>query len=145
MFDRTITLYNFKKADGMWYGNVIEGCTLTSTDSLSNTARGMNNSGNLSIHIHCNSDKTLKNSSGALRRAVPPKEYQSLHSVVNEITFTPEVDFIVADRAMNELMVSDDSFENGFYNYMNQKYDDVYMITNATWYNLIPHFVLGGR
>lgn len=145
MFDRTITLFNYRKEDATWYGTIINGCTLTATDSTSNTARGMSNSSNVNIHVHCNADKTLKTASGGVKRYVSPKEFQRLYSVTDEFTFTPEVDFIVIDTAMVSLVVGDNDFENGFYHYMNHAYDNVFMITNAAWYNLIPHFVVGGR
>lgn len=145
MFDRTITLYNYKRSEATWRGNVINGCTLVATESASDNTRGTGSTSNVNIHVHCNPDRTVKTQAGAVKRFIPPKEYQSLNAIVNEVTFTPEVDFIVVDRAMDELTVDDTNFENGFYHYMNNTYDNVFMVTNATWYNLIPHFVVGGR
>ena len=145
MFDRTITLYNYRKSERIWYGTVINGCTLVATESSSDSARGVGSTSSVNIHVHTKPDRTVLSASGGVKVVVPSKEYQSLATVVDEITFTPEVDFIVVDRAMENLVETDEDYENGFYHYVNNTIDNVFMVTNATWYNLIPHFVVGGR
>ena len=142
MFDRTITLYNYKKSDKMWYGTVIRGCTLVATDSSADSSRGTGSTSTVNIHVHCTKNQKLRT---ANKTFVPPKEFQQLESVTNAFTFTPEKDFMVVGKAMDELEISDAQFENGLYNIVNHSVDDVYMVTNATWYSLLPHFVVGGR
>lgn len=143
MFDRTVTLYNFKKSDGKWYRTVFDKCTLTDTNSLSNTATGLQNGANLNIHFRCGKDKVMRNR-GAKKTFYAPKEYQKLDNPFYAITFTEESDFIVIGET-NEDAVPDDEYESGFYHYMNDNYDNVYMITNWAFYTLLPHFVVGGR
>ena len=147
MFDRTVTLFNFLKSDGKWYSTVIKNCTLEDTESSSDSARGRNSTSNVRIHLHCNSQQVFKTTRGNIPY-VPTKEYQNLTAVsgrVKGLTFTPEVDFLVVGKEMKENAVLDDNYENGFYNYVNKTVDDVYMVTNSTWYSLLPHFVVGGR
>lgn len=142
MFDRVITLYNFRKSNKTWYGTVISGCTLVATESSADSSRGTGSTSNVNIHVHCTINKKLRT---ANKTFVSPKEYQTLDSVDGSFTFTPEKDFMIVGKEMTDLVVNDEDFENGFYSFINHTVDDVYMVTNATWYSLLPHFVVGGR
>ena len=147
MFDRVVTLYNFKKAEHTWFGTVIRGCSLEATESSADSSRGTGSTGNVRIHFHCNKDKVFSTDEGSVPY-VSTKEFQELPVIgtrMQGLTFTPERDFMVVDDELTNLVVDDDEYENGFYHYCNDRMDHVYMVTNATWYSLIPHFVVGGR
>ena len=147
MFDRTVTLFNYMKSTGKWYSTVIRNCTLEAEESSSDSTRGTNSTSNVRIHLHCDRNKVFQTERGAVPY-VPTKDYQTLTpsgSSVYGLTFTPERDFLVVGKEMTVSAVPDADYESGFYHYVNDLEDDVYMITNATWYSLIPHFVVGGR
>lgn len=72
---------------------------------------------------------------------VYPKEYKS----VDEITFKggSNPDFFWVGEWESEKVISDEEYQtslhNGFYDYMNSTRDNVYVITTASKYDLIPH------
>ena len=141
MFDRTITVFNYKKDTGKWHGTVLTHVTFAATDGAASGSRGTNNSSHVSISIRCTKNRVLKGSIQYFH----PLEYQNLDSVDEAITFTPEVDFMVLDEAMSQLDYIDDDYEDGLYHYLNMTKTNVFMITDATFYSLIPHFVVTGR
>ena len=146
MFDRTVTLYNYHKSDGKWYGSIISGCSLTDTYSSSKSGYGVGNTGSANIHFHCSKNKVFRTSTGA-KTYVDPLVYQgkAANAVSGFLTFTPEVDFVVIDESVVDTGISDSAYESGFYDFMNRKLDNVHMITNAAFYNLLPHFVVGTK
>lgn len=144
MFDRTVTLYNYRKSEHMWYATVVRNCSLTMTDSLSLSTSGAGNSSSANIVFHCDKDKNLSHVY-APTKVVLPKAYQNLPSAAGYATFTPESDFMVVDYEAEESSVDDLEYDSGFYHYMNDKYDNVYMITDYAFFNLLPHFNVGGR
>ena len=56
-----------------------------------------------------------------------------------------ENDKITVDYVSKDGPVSDERYRNGFYNYMNRNYDNVFAITNVSKFNLIPHFEITAR
>ena len=41
--------------------------------------------------------------------------------------------------------IADADYRNGFYNYMNKHYDNVFAISTVSKFNLIPHFEIGAK
>ncbi len=52
--------------------------------------------------------------------------------------------FAVGDCEITE-PVSDEDYLDGFYDYMNDKYDEVYAITSVSKFTVIPHFEITGK
>ena len=144
MFDRTVTLFNFHESDKKWYGSVIKKCSLADTYSSSKNGYGYNNAGSANIHFHCSKDKIFNTTRGT-KMYLDPMEYQKKEFVGKYLTFNPERDFVVIDVEVEDAVVDDSDYENGFYDFMNRNLDNVHMITNAAWYNLLPHFVVGTK
>lgn len=143
MFDRTVTLFNYRKKDGKWYSTVFRNCSLNTQNSLSKTTMGVTNASSMNINFRCDKEKNMRNE-GVKKKFYTPKEYQELSSVSKAITFTPEVDFmIIGEVKVNG--VSENDYESGFYHYMNDEYDEVYMVTNYALYTLLPHLSVGGK
>ena len=144
MFDRTVSVFNYHKADGKWYVSVIKGCSLVDTYSSSRGGYGVGNTGSANIHFHCSKNQVFK--IGSIRKKyVDPLTYQGKDDVSKVLTFTPEKDFVAVDVAIEDKVISDSDYENGLYDFMNKNLDSVHMITNAAWYNLLPHFVVGTK
>lgn len=79
-----------------------------------------------------------------LRVYAKPMLYAALEDPSKTFTFTPERDFIVlGDHWSAEPL--DDTGEEGLYSEMNNALDDVYMISSAAYYRMIPHFEIAGR
>ena len=140
MFDRTITLFNFRKADNRWHTIRFEGVNVIELDASAATTQGTNNSDAVEIILHC----TPGMKAGEYQY-VPPKAYQALEDVSECFTLTPEVDFIAIGDNLSETPVPEDDYDEGLYHAMNEANDGVYMISSATWFSLLPHFEIGGR
>ena len=144
MFDRTVTLFNFHKSDRKWYSTVVKGCSLSDTYSSSKGGYGTANTGSANIHFHCSKSQVFR-CGGKTKKYLDPMIYQKTENVGKYLTFTPEVDFVVIDEAVTDTGINDGDYENGFYHFMNEHLDNVHMITNSAWYNLLPHFVVGTK
>ena len=74
---------------------------------------------------------------------VYPKEYMG-----DATTFTlksgKDFDFFVLG-AYEFGTVNDDDYKEGFFNYINKTLDNVFMITSAAEYSIIPHIEVTGR
>nr|DAE40500.1 MAG TPA: hypothetical protein [Caudoviricetes sp.] len=140
MHDQTVTLYNYHEPTGCWYTTVLDNVTLTAARSSSATQHGAANGDTLSISIPATADKTAGS-----RRYIGPKAYSARDAPGEFFTFWPEHDFVVVGRCPLERPVSEDDYDNGLYHEMNREQDEVYMITSAAFYGLIPHFEVEGR
>lgn len=59
---------------------------------------------------------------------------------------TPESgDKIILQYVSADEPIADDNYKNGFYNYMNKSYDNVFAISTVSKFNLIPHFEIGAK
>lgn len=76
-----------------------------------------------------------------------PKEWerQTNDQLPNSITFTSGNNFdffILGDYGSEEPIIDEDG---RFFSNMQEEYDDVYAITSATKYSIIPHFEITGK
>lgn len=140
MHDQTVTLYNYHEPTGLWYTTVFDNATLTAARSSSSTQHGTTNGDTVSISIPAAADKTAGS-----RRYIGPKSYSARDAPGECFTFWPEHDFVVVGSCPLEQPVSEDDYDNGLYHEMNHEQDEVYMITSASFYGLIPHFEVEGR
>ena len=74
-----------------------------------------------------------------------PKEWknQTEERLVQTFTFEADsqgFDFFYEGEWERLEPISNDAYDNGFYSYMNKTYDNVFVITSATKYSIIPHF-----
>ena len=56
-----------------------------------------------------------------------------------------ENDKITVKYVSAEGPINDNDYRNGFYNYMNRNYDNIFAISNVSKFNLIPHFEIGAK
>lgn len=45
----------------------------------------------------------------------------------------------------NHILIDDGAYDEGFYNYMNSKYGDIFAVSNVARYSVIPHFEVMGK
>ena len=144
MYDVTITLFNFHAGTGYWYSHVFTGVDFHDTKASTATqGSSRTDSSAAEMILHATKDKTVA-SGNAVLQYVGPKAYAALSDPSGYFTFKPETDFFVVGSCAED-PIDDDAYDEGLYNALNKAQDDVYMITAAEWFSLLPHFEIGGR
>lgn len=163
MYSEKVTVFNFYESStaSIWYPHVLFGVDLITDRGQLIQRYGPDNSDNASLHIafsQIDGQMVIVNSqTGALAENtlgeplpwLPPKAWkEQVNDLLDDtITFSPG-DFFWAGEwaggAVNDADYSDRR-QDGFYAFMNNKYDFVYKITSVGGpYTVIPHFeVLG--
>lgn len=150
MYTDTITLFNryISATDGvLWYPTVIHGVDLNVDRAAIIAKYGAQSADNASLHI-----RYSVNDNGAPvianRVYLLPKawENQVNDELPRSITFAAgqDFDFFWVGEWSGEAIIKDEEYK-GFYDYMNRKYDQVYAITSAARYSVIPHFEIMGK
>lgn len=147
MYTETVTIFNkLKTAQGItWYPTVLHNIDLI-TDKGANVAKtGLENADTAKLHIRYTLTDGVITIAGKPYKG--PKEWaaQSETGFHASLTFTGAADFFVRGEFPTEA-INDNDFKKGYYDYMNTKHDDVYLITTVGGpYKLIPHFEIGGK
>ena len=141
MYRDTITIFNrYHTPNGdVWYPTVLTGVDLNIDHAAIMAKYGENAQDNSKLHIRLDGNKV----GGKIY--VTPKEYQALLSTTGYITFNPGADFDFYYEGSWTTTVNDNDYLDGFYNYMNKRYDHVFAITAVAKYSVIPHFEILGR
>lgn len=145
MYNDTITLFNFHATTKEWYPTVISGVDVGSPLSSKPTTQGIVNDDTVSIIIKTNRCKQINLHCGMRKDYIGPKGYARCDKPYEHFTFNDTKDFIYCGKWDGAGVIADESYESGFYNYMNKNYDGVYKITSSVFYSLLPHFEIGGR
>lgn len=135
-YNKTVTVYN-KAVDGLmgtetWYATVLRNVRLLVTKGANITKSGRDNADTAKLHVRM--DMLPKGS----KLYLPPKEWERSAEKEKYFTFTSGEDFFVEGDTSSETP------EDEFFAYMEQKYDNCYMVTNVDRYELIPHLEVGG-
>ena len=132
MYDKTVTVFNkyTDKNDAIyWYPHVISGVTLI-TDKAANIAKT-----GLGERVVCNLSY------------LTPKVWKTAENKEGSITFSTGDIFLEGEYP--ETVIADEDYTSrtnkGFYDYLNKKMDNVFLITSVGSYTLIPHFEIGGK
>lgn len=151
MFNDTITLFNRlsnKKGD-VWYPTMLNGVHIIRDKACVIAKFGTEATGSVMLNIHYNLSADGKKVDGKLW--VPPKEWKNLSQELlgKYITFAEGqgFDFFWVGDWKNETPIADEKYGvDGFYDYMNKKYDYVYSISQVSGpYTEIPHFEIVGK
>lgn len=145
MYKCTFTLFNYHAATGMWHTSVFEDADLISLRAGNATQHGNTSGDSVEIIIHTKADKSAVTINDVVKQYAGPKAYARLADPSSAFTFTPQIDFIMAGNHALTGPVSEEDYESGLYHSMNDEYDEVYMVTAATHYALLPHFEIGGK
>ena len=147
IYTQTATLFNRVNADGdiYWYPTVLENVHLIIDKAVLISTYGEHCTDNARLHIRYTTQGGNVLVQGKKYRL--PKEFRRDGDPEEDITFTPgdEFDFIMEGEFGSTVPVKDSDFRSGFFNYMNRAYDNVFAITSAAKFNLIPHFEIGAR
>lgn len=150
MYNKTVTVFN-KYTDQTgniyWYPHVLFGVDLI-IDKAANVAKtGLDSADTANLHVkyRIQDDKKIIGNFPWL----PPREWerQTNDDLPKSITFDSGDFFMEGEYAADPVKDSDyaDRVNGGFYDYMNKRYDYVFLITNVGGpYTLIPHFEIGG-
>lgn len=143
MHDKTVTLWNYHQKTGMWYPTVIGGVSFWTNDAAAASSRGGNSATSFETSIPTSGGAVI--SKGGEKRIFPPKAYAECASPDMCITFAPGIDFITEGETEPAMPICDADYESGFYDAMNASNDGVHLITSAVYYDLIPHYEIGGK
>lgn len=144
MYKRTITLFNrYKSQTGdIWYPTILTGVDLITDKASINAKMGTDTQDVAKLHIKYQKagDKLIIGG----KTYLPPKEWERLTNddLIDYITFKSGLsfDFIASGEHSIEI-IEDNDYKDGFYNYMNKHYDEVYSLTSVSNpYEVIPHF-----
>lgn len=152
MYHNVITVFNFHEKTGAWYTTVFKGVNLVEHQADTPTRdAGITNADTAEAIIHVRQDRLSCRDpdTGVEKQYARPKEYAALADPAGRFTFTPEQDFFVVGNHDSDVPLTDDEYESeygeGLYHFMNRAHDAVYVITSSTYYNLLPHFEIGGK
>lgn len=154
MYDKTVTVFNrLKTSTGdIWYPRILRGVNLV-IDRAAIVARlGEQNQSSCALHIK------YKNIAGEMHIFGPgedfvykePKKWASEYNAAligHYITFNEgnNTDFFMAGAWASNNAISDDTYTDGFFNYVKKNYDNVFAITSVGIYDAIPHFEVLGK
>lgn len=136
MFSKTITLYNLH--GDTWRPTVLHNCCLITDKAARQAQTGIENADRASLYI----PKASVEAAGA--SVVSPKEYEAMNNPSGYITFNEGTDFFVRGE-QDTAAVNDEDYPSGYYDYLNRTKDDVFLITSAADYDLIPHYEISGK
>lgn len=151
MYNKVVTIFNkYEDQTGeiYWYPHVLSGVDLI-IDKAANVAKtGLDSADTANLHVKyriVDGNKMIGD-----KPYLPPKEWerQPNDELSESITFDSGDFFMEGEYSTDTVKDSDYADRlngNGFYGYMNKRYDYVFMITNVGGpYTLIPHFEIGG-
>ena len=148
MYSDTVTIFNRyeSRLGDMWYPTVLHGVNVMADRSAIVQKYGEESKDNAVLNVQY--DMAENDIKIVGKNYLTPKAWdQQTNDLLPEtITFSPgeKFDFFFVGE-WSEDPISDDDYENGFYDYMNSAYDGVYAITSAAKLTVIPHFEITGK
>lgn len=149
MYQDTVTIFNryVSNAGDMWFPKMLKKVDLN-IDKASVVRRyGENTADSAILHIaYLNKEGITSIYADNEKEFVykKPKEWEKqTNDLLSEtITFNDglKFDFMFAGEWPDLTPINDNEYINGFYNFMNKNYDDVYAITSVSKFSVIPHF-----
>lgn len=150
MYTETITLFNrYTSTQGdYWYPKVLENVDLIVDKAAINAKYGTDSSDTAKLHVKY---KTVNGNVDINDYTYyPPKAWEDLTNdeLATAITFRSgqSFDFFVLGAFQYTEPIDDSKYRNGFYDYMNKEYDNVFAISSASNpYKVIKHFEIMGK
>lgn len=155
MYDKTITIFNLYESSTavMWYPHVLHSVDLITDKGQILKKYGPDSTDNAELHVAYtvqNGEKVIRDASGNYLSWLPPKEWkrQVNEKLADTITFGPDDFFMLGEwtgGVVDDADYQDRRYE-GFYPYMNDQYDYVYLVSSVGGpYTVIPHFEILGK
>lgn len=142
----TVTIFNCKEISrtegNAYYPTVIKGCKVSLDRAAILAKYGPQSDDKVTVHIAY--DKKDGDVYIAGKRYVLPKEYPDVLNPEENITFATTDDFIFVGEWTGGIGYDSDYSMSGFYGFMNNKYDHVFIISTVSKFNMIRHFELMG-
>lgn len=148
MYQDTVTVFTryWSRLGDVWYPTVLHNVNIN-TDRSNIIARyGESSSDSAVLNIGFTEQAGQKIIAGKTYKK--PKEWdaQLNDGIQDTITFHTgeKFDFFYLGEWSAD-PVNDDDYPEGFYDYMQANYDDVYAMTSVAEFSVIPHFEIVGR
>lgn len=162
LYNDTITLFNLyasKKEGDIWHPTIIACAHLQYNTAARLHDRGPETADSAILHIRYKKGGgedivqnvrpiSIEGKAATAKPYASPKDWARLKDKEKAITFTKDKDFFYAGEWHGPAPIRDlDPLygKRGFFDYMKQNYDYVFLIANVGKYNLIPHFEIGGK
>lgn len=155
MYNATVTVFDYYESSttgvGIWYPHVLSGVDLNTDKGAILKKYGPNSTDNAELHISYtekDKQKIITNAAGKELIWLPPKAWakQVNDELTDSITFNPSADFFWKGEWAGNNPVNDADYRDGFYAYMNNQYDFVYLVSSVGGpYSVIPHFEILGK
>lgn len=153
MYSDTVTMFNFYESStaAIWYPHVLSGVHLETDRGQIMKLYGPDSTDNAELHIaytEKDKQKIITNAAGKELIWLPPKAWakQVNDELADSITFNPSTDFFWKGERVGDNPVNDADYRDGFYAYMNNQYDFVYLVSSVGGpYSVIPHFEILGK
>lgn len=146
MYSDTVTIFNRyqSRLGDMWYPTVLRGVNVIDSKASIVKVYGENSSDKIVLNVPYDSNGCV-----AGKKYMLPKEWenQTNNLLAQTITFNDRsgFDFFAVGDYGSTNPIADNDFTEGFYDYMNDKYDEVYAITSVSKLTVIPHFEITGK
>jgi len=148
MYADTVTIFNRyqSRLGDMWYPTILHDVNIN-TDKANIVAKyGEKSSDRTILNVKYEMQGDAKVVGG--KEYFLPKEWQKQinDNLPTSITFTSgeAFDFFIVGEYSEE-PINDEDYLNGFYDYMNANYDNVFVVTSVSEFSVIPHFEITGK
>lgn len=142
LYNDTVTVFNRVKGgkgkSDTWIPTVLENVELQAAKTTEPTTRGLESADKVTLFVKYK----LQGMKIGTLSYIKPKEWAALSSKDSTVTFDEGTSFFA--RGEYAEAITDDDYEEGFFNHMAKTYDDVWKITKVAAFKLIPHFEVGG-
>lgn len=139
MFDKTITVFNYRADLGKWFVSVIENADVVVARSENATQHGETNANGVDILIQSDAEGNIETAEG-VKSYIKPKAFSNIEYPENHITFQPMTDFVYEGVYGENGPISEaGGGDLGLYHKLNNELDGVHLVVSCTRYTLIPH------
>ena len=148
MYSETITLFNRYKSrlGDMWYPTVVKNANLLIDKAAIVAKYGSESNDNAILNVKYSVVDSVVMI--ADKPYFSPKEWenQTNDRLPDTLTFASgrDFDFFMLGEYPETTPILDDDYTDGFYNFVNDKYDYVFAITSVAKYSAIAHFEILG-
>lgn len=151
MYSDTITLFNRyeENTSVRWYPTILRNVDLNVDKAAMIAKYGEQTADTAMLHIRYTPDGEKAYIGD--KRYLPPKLWasQNLLELAGTLTFAggTDFDFFIVGEWPDAEPVNDESGEwiDGFYNYMNKRFDFVFSVSSVAQYSVIPHFEITAK
>lgn len=148
MYSDIVTIFNRyeSRLGDMWYPTVLHDVNVMADRSAIVQKYGEESKDNAVLNVQYNTEQDDIKIAGKSYLTHKAWDRQTNDLLPETITFTPgeKFDFFFVGE-WPEDPISDDDYDNGFYDYMNSTYDGVYAVTSVSKLGVIPHFEITGK